>query len=233
MLLEDEIQLRGTFDRAEANRWVLTLEAKAIPFRLDELDGQFALVVPSGSSEQAAHELAEQDREFAARPTAPQLDVTSGPARAGWAMGLLLIAYYFVTLRYPWLDQRGVASAEAVLRGHWEQLLTALTLHGDIGHVVGNAVASTVFAGAVAARFGAGLTSWLVLQSGLWGNLFTAVYYRANHHWLGASTAMFGALGILAGVRLIDRDPENTVRIRWQVFGAAPRRLKRPSRTLG
>jgi membrane associated rhomboid family serine protease len=93
--------------------------------------------------------------------------------------------------------------------------------------VLGNAVSGTIFASAVQRRLGAGGAVLAVLASGTLGNLGNALYHRwlgQEHASLGASTAIFGAIGLLASTELVlhGRDPERPrswVRIAAPIVG--------------
>jgi membrane associated rhomboid family serine protease len=95
----------------------------------------------------------------------------------------------------------GVLSAERVVaRGEWWRVVTALTLHGDVPHVLANLWVGLLFGGLLVPAFGQGVTWLSVLAAGAAGNALNAlVYWPADHQSLGASTAVFGALGLLVG----------------------------------
>jgi rhomboid protease GluP len=61
-----------------------------------------------------------------------------------------------------------------------------------------------VLIGAACDQLGPGVGLWLVLLAGTAGNALTAVAYGTQHNSVGASTAMFGAIGILAATRITD-----------------------------
>lgn len=85
-------------------------------------------------------------------------------------------------------------------RGEWWRPFTSLFLHGDFNHLLGNLVIGGIFCILVAFTVGP-VTGWLlILASGTLGNIATAwFHYPDVHRALGASTATFGALGILVG----------------------------------
>ena len=82
--------------------------------------------------------------------------------------------------------------------------MTALTLHADVAHLVGNAIACVVLITAVAWSLGPGVGTWLVLLAGAGGNALRALAHEALR-LVGASTAIFGALGILAMLQIAAR----------------------------
>jgi len=115
-------------------------------------------------------------------------------------ISVLLLAFFAVTgprdFAVHWFE-RGSAAAERILHGEPWRVVTALSLHADLGHVLGNAIAGTLFIGAVCGALGVGLGGALVLASGGLGNLANALFHGSHHTSVGASTAIFGALGIL------------------------------------
>jgi len=85
--------------------------------------------------------------------------------------------------------------------------------------VLGNAIAGAVFLAGVFRAFGAGLGGALALAAGATGNLLNAWIHRgAEHVSIGASTAVFGSLGLLAGRALL----------RGRALGARGRRVWTP-----
>jgi membrane associated rhomboid family serine protease len=118
-----------------------------------------------------------------------------------------LVAFFFVTgprLDTPWFAA-GTASAEAIIRGAWWRAVTALTLHADIAHVAGNAAALIIFVSALGRWLGGGMAALLLLFTGFAGNLLNAYLHGGHHDSIGASTAAFGALGILGGLQFVRR----------------------------
>lgn len=125
--------------------------------------------------------------------------------------GYLSFAIYAVLLIACFVWQQGgeiqdlgrIDAVRMVDGNEWSRAVTALTLHGDIVHLVSNLVAGMGFAFFVARFFGAASGWLLILLSGIFGNALNAwVYYPQDHFAIGASTAVFGALGLLTGVGL-------------------------------
>ncbi|MGB9499796.1 MAG: rhomboid family intramembrane serine protease [Dissulfuribacterales bacterium] len=91
------------------------------------------------------------------------------------------------------------ASAFMILNGEFYRTVTALMLHADEVHLAGNMISIAVFGTAVCAVCGRGLGWLMILMCGVFGNLINAFMYETGHVSIGASTAVFGAIGILAG----------------------------------
>jgi membrane associated rhomboid family serine protease len=98
--------------------------------------------------------------------------------------------------------ERFCNSSLAVIRdGEWWRPFTSLFLHGDLNHMIGNIGFGVIFCVLVAHTVGPVLGWVLILASGAIGNLLTAgIRYPEEFQSVGASTATFGALGILVGV---------------------------------
>ena len=89
------------------------------------------------------------------------------------------------------------------MAGELERAVTALTLHADPMHLAGNAIAGVLLVGALGRWLGGGLACGLTLLAGVLGNLLVAFAYRGHHISVGASTAIFGALGVLGGLQFV------------------------------
>ena len=107
--------------------------------------------------------------------------------------------------RVGWFS-RGSADAARIAGGEWWRCFTALTLHADLGHALGNAVCGWFLLDAVARRVGPAWAAWLALAAGVAGNALTGeVAARTGHLSIGASTAVFGVLGSLTALQLLSR----------------------------
>ena len=219
--------VRVTSEPQRADEWAVVLAAGSIPHRLRlRLDG-WALIVAAHDAEAARAALDAYDRENIGDPAEIVPDDVArvrGAAAVGVAIGLLLIGFFAVTGtragRSVWFE-RGAASAERIVAGEWWRTITALTLHADAPHVIGNAAASVVLVWAVADQLGPGVGLWLLLLAGAGGNALTAAVHGAHHNAVGASTAMFGAIGLLAATRVVSRGRRPAARKRWMVIGAS------------
>src|SRR5262249_22892579 len=102
---------------------------------------------------------------------------------------------------------RGEAVSESIVHGQVWRAVTALTLHADTVHVVGNVLTGSIFLSAVNRRLGDGRGPFFVVLGGALGNLANALWHRALHISIGASTAVFAAVGVLAATQLaVDRE---------------------------
>ena len=133
---------------------------------------------------------------------APYRELTVGI----WSFALyaiLLSACFTAQFFFP-LKSAGRVDATLMMdQGEWWRAVTALTLHGDVVHLASNMVAGIGFAFLLARFFGAGAGWLLILMTGAAGNALNAwVHYPEAHFSIGASTAVFAALGLITGVGL-------------------------------
>jgi membrane associated rhomboid family serine protease len=196
----------------KAHEWMFVLRSVGLDGVIrPTVDGGWGVQVVEEHAARAIENLKAYEAENRDWPPAKP---RSAPLYEGslWAGAILgSLALFFQTtgpsrLQSEWFV-RGTASAFDILHGKPWQAVTALTLHADAQHVLGNALAGTLFLSAVHRRLGVGLGTLAVLLSGVLGNLLNALWYGAGHRSIGASTAVFGAVGVLAAVQaLLNRE---------------------------
>ena len=201
-------EVRATDSIARAGDWSLVLHSAAIGHRLDIRDGRIVLSVALEDQGAASAALDAFDAESVPVVEAPVPDL--GPSSLGLACAVILIAPYVAAGARDtggaavWFAA-GSASASAIVGGEWWRAVTALMLHADLLHLVGNVVASLVLVSAVGRWLGAGLGGAVILASATTANLLTAWFHQARHVSIGASTATFAALGVLSGLQMVRR----------------------------
>ena len=94
------------------------------------------------------------------------------------------------------------ADAARIMAGELYRCTTALLLHADIAHLLGNVTGLLVFGTVAASLCGWGLGWCMILVSGITGNWITAWWYGGHHLAIGASTGVFGAVGICTAISL-------------------------------
>jgi rhomboid protease GluP len=208
--------------------WALTLEARDIPCRVEADGAGWQILVPPQAFPAALEELRifeEKNRNWPppqppAAPEADNLLITLSV--------LLLIAIfhnltrldldYFNLATADWIS-RGNADAGAIMAGQWWRAVTALTLHADGLHLLGNLTIGGVFIVLLCRALGSGLAWSLLLASGTLGNLLNAWIQSPRHQSVGASTTIFGAVGLLAAINHLYY--QQNLRRRWYLPLAA------------
>ena len=193
------------------------LSSAGIAHAVERDAGGFTLLAPPEQVPYARAALAAYDEESRREPPAPVPDVTPYPWMWGIAAGLVVLWLFSITgtpaAGSRWFE-RGAADAGLVLGGEPWRAVTALTLHVDLVHAGGNALALAVLLPPIVQRFGGGVALWLLLLAGGVGNVLAAMTYTGPHSAVGASTAAFGAVGALAALRLVPGEP-GPRRKRW------------------
>lgn len=181
----------------------LVLTAAGIPHQVVQDAGGCALLVPANQSAGAVEELHLYDEENPPRVikpprTLPHQDAV--PGVAAYIVVVCLIAWLagITAFGHNWLAA-GRVDGELIRDGQWWRLFTALTLHSGLSHLAGNLVFGTFF-GLLAGRLLGSGVAWLtiVVAAGC-GNLLNTMLLESAHRSIGASTAVFAALGLLAG----------------------------------
>jgi rhomboid protease GluP len=123
-----------------------------------------------------------------------------------WGMLLLLIVHLAILVHDAGAFHRLYgSSARHIVNGEWYRSATALLLHADSMHLAGNLVGMAIFATGVCSISGWGVGWLLILASGISGNLINAYVYGYGHNSIGASTAVFGALGLLSSYQFLKK----------------------------
>ena len=202
--MDELTPLRTAAGRSRADEWALVLEASGLHPIAQRTELGWVLLVPEDEAEAARSTLEIWERENPKnepRPAGAEA-LDRAPIQHALAVAATMLLLFLVTgPRRPgvfWFE-RGAADAVQVLGGEPWRVVTALTLHADFGHVVGNAVAGSLFLAGVFRIFGFGAGGALVLAAGAFGNALNASLRGSEHIVVGASTAVFGALGLLAG----------------------------------
>lgn len=188
----------------------------------------FFLWVDADQADAIYEQLAKYQRESKRWPPRPLAalvrDRPAAPLSLA-AFAVLMIAFFAAQKFWPrQLEDLGAMNNEALLDGgQWFRAVTALTLHADIGHLVGNLVSGLCFGLLINRVLGAGLGWTLVVLAGALGNAATGWFYWPEIHLsLGASTAIFGALGLLVGHALAGRfSPAETTTLRQRAIPLA------------
>jgi len=95
------------------------------------------------------------------------------------------------------------ASSLYIGQGETFRAITALFLHSDGQHLLGNLAGILIFAAPVISLCGYGTGTLLLLCAGTSGNLINAYFHQNAILSIGASTAIMGAAGALAAYQMV------------------------------
>lgn len=189
---------------AECREHSLVLDARGIPHLVAHgPQNSMLLLVPAEHAAWARKELRLYAVENRRRPQSAELALHGNGRPGVVAYVLLLVAAFLVQGRVAfgvdWL-KAGALDGVAVRNGEWWRVVTALTLHGDAGHLVANLFFGAVF-GALAGQYlGSGVAWATILLAAGAGNALDLALLPPSHRAIGASTAVFTALGLIAAL---------------------------------
>ena len=198
--------------KSQARSWALVLDSRSIPCCIEPDGDVWQLQVPEHHLESARRDL--QLFEEANRHWPPVLPATRQLIQNTLptvSVLLLLATFHNLTLiglSLPEcglldLHELGAAHAASIRNGQWWLCVTALTLHAGPVHLLGNLTIGGTFIILLCRELGSGLAWSLLLASGTFGNLLNAWVQSPGHRSVGASTAVFGAVGILAAISTV------------------------------
>ena len=174
-------------------------------------DGHHLRVEPA-SLERVRQQLAWFDRESIGWPPPPIVDpapVRKHPPLSPLLWVLAVFAVFWAQGTREDFTNTGMLDARRVFEhGEWWRVVSALWLHSDVGHLISNAGGGLLVFSAVVSTLGLRLGWGLLAGSAIAGNVAAvALHFGTDYRSLGASTAVFAALGLLTGraVRLLSR----------------------------
>ncbi len=194
----------------EATEWTLVLCAAGFDYRLTHDAGVWTFWVPAADVDAVRDELAAYAAVNRDWPPRPRPEPPAPPPRPAsespYWVGALLIACFLglgpYTADHPLLRAAAMDVA-GVRAGEWWRLATALLVHADVGHLAGNVCALVLLGRLACAMCGSG-TAWaLILATGVGGNALKCWLFPESRVAIGASTAGFGALGLLAACQAV------------------------------
>ncbi len=196
------VEVYRSFWRPACNERAFVLHAVGIASQTAWNGRDWSLYVAAGRETEARAQLRRYERENPprARPAPPEpLHRHAWLGSLAYAAVILLIGYLAGdgVVRLDWLDVGALASAP-VRAGQWWRAITALTLHLDVGHLLANLGFGTVFGLLAGQLLGPGVAWASVLAAAALANFANAWVQPEVHASVGASTAVFATLGLLA-----------------------------------
>lgn len=214
------VEIFFSYRLVDCEQHILTLSAVGIHTWTRVRDGGFALMVAEESLSLAQKNLREVAEETLAAQAPSSVPVTVSHSNA-W-VGSVLYAIVLMAVAYAaGIDSFGVDWPElgsingAIPSTHeWWRVFTALTLHTDVAHLTGNLVFGVVFGYFGSIAIGGGV-AWagIVLGAAL-GNTLDSILMPQSNSSIGASTAVFAALGLLSAHAWLRGDATGLRRMR-------------------
>lgn len=189
---------------SECAERALVLNALAIPHEIVSGESLTMIVVPAEFAEQARYELRQYDQENRKHKPRPPVIApvyqNAVPGVAVYVLVICLVAWLAgeALFNRDWYAA-GRIDGELIRDGQWWRTLTALTLHAGVRHLLGNIGFGILF-GLMAGRLvGSGIAWFGIVLSSSAANFLNTLLLASTHRAIGASTAVFAALGLVSG----------------------------------
>ena len=205
-----EVSVGVTPDADLAHLWSLILHAAEIDHHLRHGEAGWQLLVSEEDISRATEELrlfAEENHnwppERVARSGRETIVENSPPVLP--VIGALVV-FYAITGGWEghshWFASGALDRVSVIGDGQWWRLITALTLHADSAHLLGNVFFGGLLVYSLCRHLGSGIAWFSVLLTGVLANAINVFFHDDLYHSIGFSTAVFGMVGILSGMRL-------------------------------
>jgi rhomboid protease GluP len=210
-------EIYRSFRLADCEHRAFLLYAVGIASEISAIGGEFVLFVADETRDAALLELLRHEaeaRSAAAPPPPPvKLHARAWIGAASYALVLLLCGWAAGESLFgvDWREAGALRSSSAP-GWQWHRLVTALTLHADVAHLIANLVFGIFFGYLAGQLLGVGVAWLSVLIGAVLGNSLDSLLMLPNGASIGASTAVFATLGLVAAHSW--RKHEN-VRMRW------------------
>ncbi|MFH1019871.1 MAG: rhomboid family intramembrane serine protease [Pseudomonadota bacterium] len=193
-----------------AHLWSLVLDAADIEHRLRHGEAGWQLLVSAKDVSRAAEELllfTEENRNWPPeRPTSSEREAIVEHAPPVLPVMGGLVVFHAVTGGWEshsqWFAGGALDRAQVMNDGQWWRLVTALTLHADSVHLLGNVFFGGLLVYSLCRHLGSGIAWFSVLLTGVLANAINVFFHDDLYHSIGFSTAVFGMVGMLSGMRL-------------------------------
>ncbi|MCK5843482.1 MAG: rhomboid family intramembrane serine protease [Victivallales bacterium] len=215
----------GTISAADAQtalEWCAVLESQDIEFSLRRSDldesERWVFELSPETFPRAEREIRDYENErsffidFRRLSEEPPEPLRISPAIPIIAFSAILAFFHVATDnddRFAWLQSGELTTAKSEIFQWWRPI-TALTLHADAPHILGNALFAIFFGGMLALEIGGGAVLAVALISGALGNA-TSLWFNCGRGYsaIGYSTAVFGMLGAMAALRMRSKMPSS------------------------
>jgi rhomboid protease GluP len=219
-VIDDGVEVYRSFRRRECEERAFMLGAVGIAGVIVLRGDHFTLEVAEPDAERAASHLTQyeaENRPLGPEPAALPLHSHAWAGCACYAAWLLGVAYA-ISNGDVRLDafNTGELDAIRVQSGQWWRAWTALTLHVSGPHLAANLGAGIWFGYLAGRQLGVGVAWFLIVAGGGLANLVEGLLGPPWHQSVGASTAVFAALGLMSAYTWRERlaPPQRWVQ-RW------------------
>ena len=192
------------------------LDAVGIESQIEWMTDRYVLLVAAVRADDARAQL----RRYEAENRIVELPFPSiFVLRNAW-LGAALYALLLIVASYlagtdafgrDW-TREGALTGTMLHTHEWWRVITSLTLHADLSHLLGNLLIGGVFGYFAGQLFGPGIAWLSILCAGALGGVVDGLLMPNSHMTIGASGAVFATLGMVAAYTWRQRA---NPRMRW------------------
>jgi len=194
------VEIFSSYLIVECDQRAFVLKAVGIEHVVTHIENRFALLVPEELAERALEQLQIYEEESRPKPPPPPLRLhpRAWTGSAIYAVVMLGIAYASGKSLggFDWYES-GALRHSALSAGEWWRLATALTLHADVAHILGNLAFGIPYGYFASQLLGTGRAWASIFVAAVLANLLDAALMSDLQSSIGASTAVFAMLGIV------------------------------------
>jgi rhomboid protease GluP len=199
----EEIEVLETDNKDQLSVCSLVLSAMEIPHSISTRNSMGVILVAANDAERATFHLSAylaENRDWPPRPL-PADEITSGIQPPTIIIIGALMLFYSVTGQWDshsiWFSS-GAGNSSAILQGgEYFRLVTALTLHADLTHLLGNCFIGGFLLHFFCRLVGSGMGLAATLTAAVMGNGINVCLHGDGHLFVGYSTAVFATIGML------------------------------------
>jgi len=211
----------------KADLIILILTSQNIENRVQQQNNLFDVLVHPADIKKALITIKayyKENRFFRLKQQLKQIPISSFKSYTAFSIMGLLWFIHALCLHYNIHEKMILkygASSLFILQGETFRAITALFLHSDARHLVGNMAGLLIFGAPVISLSGFGVGPFMLLFSGTLGNLINAHFYQTAHLSIGASTAVMGAAGLLAAFQITQKAKSIRLNSLMPIFAGA------------
>jgi len=194
------VEIFSSYLITECDQRAFVLKAVGIEHLVTQRENRFVLLVPEAQAANALEHLRISEEESRPKPAPPPfaLHERAWSGSIVYAVAMLTIAYCSGANvgGFNWYEA-GALRSHVYASGEWWRIVTALTLHADVGHLIGNLAFGIPYGYFAAQLLGTGRAWMSILIAAALGNLLDSALMSPQQSSIGASTAVFAMLGLV------------------------------------
>ena len=201
-----ECMILKVSEPSQLNTYSLVLSASGITHRIQYISADdIEIYVNSKQKERALYELSAYDHENRDWPPSVQADtfVPAFRAMSSLIIGILIFIYGMTGDWHQesiWF-QKGAGNSTAILQNfEFYRLVTPLTLHADVVHLMGNCFLGGILLHYFLHLTGNGIGLFAMLVTATTANFINVMMHGPGHLFVGFSTAVFSIIGMLSTI---------------------------------